>query len=67
MAMAITDQIPPPRTLVDELRDIPLGSSLLIAQSVTSVRSTLTRIKNATGWDYTTRPEPDGIRVWRLR
>jgi hypothetical protein len=62
--------IPPPKSLADTLREIPVGTSVRFADeehSALTIRSTLTRIKKAdAGAQYTTRPDGDGIRVWRL-
>jgi hypothetical protein len=62
--------IPAPKTLADRLRDIPVGASAFYPQlehSDTSVRSTLTRLKRMDPErKYTTRPEGEGLRVWRL-
>ena len=62
---------PPPLSLADKLRNIPAGESRLFrwdeAQR-SSIRSTITRIKrdHTVDYNYTTRPEGDGMRVWRL-
>lgn len=61
---------PPPKTLADRLREIPVGDSDFFPfdkHSDVTVRSTLTRIKKGEpAARYTTRPDGDGIRVWRL-
>lgn len=69
-----TELHPVPKTVADRLREIPAGESAFIeceAALPASVRSTLARLKKdaeAGGWSfrYTTRPEGDGLRVWRL-
>lgn len=66
-AMEIRTDIPVPKSLSDLLRDIPVGGSALLEPpdfKLSSVRSTITRLKEE-GRDYTTRPEADGLRVWR--
>jgi len=64
--METTTDFPPPRTLIDQLREIEPGHSALLTRSLTSVRSTLTRLKAETGADYTTRRDGKAVRVWRL-
>lgn len=67
------DSTPPPKSLADQLQEIPAGESRVFDERVpaASVRSTLSRIKSRAdveGWDfrYTTRPDGSGLRVWRL-
>jgi hypothetical protein len=65
--MEITDEHPVPVTLADQLRAIGKGLSVTFdGPSLASVRSTLTRIKQETGRDFTSRKIGGKVRVWRL-
>lgn len=60
---------PIPVSVADRLRNIPPGESRWFDKSdipPSSLRSTITRIKATAELNYTTRPEGNGLRVWRL-
>lgn len=69
--MSISDP-PAPESLADKLRHIPTGESRVFRWDEarpSAIRSTITRIKrgdDTLGYNYTTRPEGDNMRVWRL-
>lgn len=56
-------------TVADRIRLIQPGkASLITGSTLSTVRSTCTRIKKAAkdGRTYVTRPEGEAIRIWRL-
>lgn len=60
---------PIPKSMAERLREIPVGASQWFAWSEvppSTIRTTITRIKTGTQPDYITRPEDNGLRVWRL-
>lgn len=63
---------PVPVTIADLLKAIPVGQSRFFERSegeTSSIRSIITRIKRdhtTVDYNYTTRPEGAGLRVWRL-
>lgn len=65
--MSISEH-PIPQTVADRLRAIPVGESrLMYGIPVSTIRSTITRMKARGVYDFTTRPsESGGLRVWRL-
>ena len=59
----------PVQTLAQRLRDLPVGESRWFSQDEapkSSVKTTLTRLRQAESLDYTARSERNGVRVWRL-
>jgi hypothetical protein len=64
-----TETIPPPLTVADRLRQIPVGGNAWFAVDdipPATIRSTITRIKTGAETNYTTRPHGRGLMVWRL-
>lgn len=54
-------------TVADRIRFIPPGKSALITGStLATVRSTGTRVSRKTGAKFVSRPEGDGVRIWRV-
>lgn len=63
--------IPPPvpPRISQSLRELKKGESLLFGLSTSgSIMAIVTRIKREFGYkrDFTSRTEPDGVRVWRI-
>lgn len=66
--MSLTEH-PVPKTIADKLREIPVGESRWFGKEEAApwtIRSTITRIKTDAETNYTTRPDGQGLRVWRL-
>jgi hypothetical protein len=74
MTYKIDKGIPLPKSPIQgskyPFREMEIDDSVFFEDqyhSITSIRSAITYARKSTGWEFTTRKQKGGIRVWRIK